>query len=321
MKRILLNIAMFVGSVSVGFAQFTFTTTSSSYSGNGQPGSGDGAFYSYQPGYGAGNYVDNTCTTPYNSTPSSPDQLGGFDPNVYDATTVTPARPGTIFYGGAIRNMYSGTPCTGYTPSFGWTFNNGRTVDLSLTANQQVQFTYYNNTGTNLDVVMNLYDKPSYIGKLSGHAYTFLADGTAHTITIDFSGDVLVGADMTNIAQVGFTYPFDVKSPDFGLSFADINLGSSVTSSTNEAALNITSSKLYPNPANETAKVELNLKSASSIKVTLADLMGKEVMTIAEGIYTEMNKEFSVANLNKGIYTVNYFVNGASAKSEMLMVK
>jgi hypothetical protein len=92
-------------------------------------------------------------------------------------------------------------------------------------------------------------------------------------------------------------------------------------SATNAAQANISSSKLYPNPVSDLARVELNLNSVSDVKVTLSDLMGKEVMTVAQGTMSSVNADINVANLNKGIYTVNYFINGAAAKSELLMVK
>jgi hypothetical protein len=94
-----------------------------------------------------------------------------------------------------------------------------------------------------------------------------------------------------------------------------------VISSNKNAASTLASSKVYPNPVSDVANVELNLKSASNVKVTLSDMMGKEVMTIAEGNVMELNKSFNVTSLNKGIYTVNYFVDGSAAKAEMLMVK
>ena len=88
-----------------------------------------------------------------------------------------------------------------------------------------------------------------------------------------------------------------------------------------ENTKNISSSKLYPNPTSDMAKIELSLQSASSVKVVLSDAMGKQVMTIAEGTFADLTKEFSIASLNKGIYTVNYYINGEAAKAELLMVK
>ncbi len=91
--------------------------------------------------------------------------------------------------------------------------------------------------------------------------------------------------------------------------------------STTAAKAAISSSKLYPNPATESASIEVSLKESSDVKVTLSDLMGREVAVIANERSLDVNKSFSTANLAKGMYTVNYFINGAPAKAELLMVK
>jgi len=65
----------------------------------------------------------------------------------------------------------------------------------------------------------------------------------------------------------------------------------------------------------------LNLKINSNVKVTLTDVMGREVAVIAEENTSTLNAEYNTSNLTKGLYTVNYFINGAPAKSELLMVK
>ncbi len=91
--------------------------------------------------------------------------------------------------------------------------------------------------------------------------------------------------------------------------------------SVSAAQATISSTKLYPNPVSDMVNVEMELKSSSTIKITLTDLMGKEVMTIANGTMSSLNESFSVANLHKGLYTVNYFINGSAAKAELLMVK
>ena len=49
--------------------------------------------------------------------------------------------------------------------------------------------------------------------------------------------------------------------------------------------------------------------------------MGKEVMTITEGTMSAVDASFDVSNLKKGVYAVNYSINGAAAKAELLMVK
>jgi hypothetical protein len=127
--------------------------------------------------------------------------------------------------------------------------------------------------------------------------------------------------DYTKIAKVVFfisggrEYTGTVIFDDFKLGGADYVL------STAAAKTAISSSKLYPNPTSESTSLELSLKEASDVKVTLSDLMGREVAVIANERGLDVNKSFSTANLAKGMYTVNYFINGAPAKAELLMVK
>lgn len=98
--------------------------------------------------------------------------------------------------------------------------------------------------------------------------------------------------------------------------------GTTPVTGINAAQANISSSKLYPNPVSDMANVELDLISSSDVKVTLSDLMGREVMVVASGNnISSLSQSFSVSSLNKGIYTVNYFINGSAAKSQLLMVK
>jgi hypothetical protein len=138
------------------------------------------------------------------------------------------------------------------------------------------------------------------------YTYTFDAAATFDFMTVKKIVITIVNADANS--RTGAFY------------IADLN-GGSLLSSTNDASSLVSSSKLFPNPVSDEANIELNLKSASDVKVTLCDMMGREVMTIAEGSMASLNKAFSVATLQKGVYTVNYSVNGAAAKSELLMVK
>lgn len=97
--------------------------------------------------------------------------------------------------------------------------------------------------------------------------------------------------------------------------------GPAIVSSVKPGRANIASSVIYPNPATENATVKLNLKSTSNVKVTLSDMMGREVAVVAEGSMNSMEKSFDVSEFTKGLYTVNYFINGAPAKAELLMVR
>ncbi len=83
----------------------------------------------------------------------------------------------------------------------------------------------------------------------------------------------------------------------------------------------IASSGLYPNPGFDEVTLSLSLKTTSEVRITLSDMMGKQVMTLAEGSVTELHKTFAVSNLQTGLYTVNYIINGSTAKAELLMVR
>jgi hypothetical protein len=323
MKKAIL-LTFFVLTAFLANAQMTLTPTSITFTGNTPPsGTQTGYFYSYQPNNNGGTfYLDNTCTTV--GTQSAGGDVGGFDPNVYDATPGRTA--GVIFYGGGIRQVYWGIPCSRNYPSFG--FHTGSatggyasavSVDLSNPANQKISFKYQSDLAITL--YLQLLDE-NYTEKLTNStaAINLLGDGLQHSISLDFSSAVALGADLTNVKQVSFTYPSDTKSGDFGISISNIKVGSAVTA-VSEASANIASAKLYPNPVSDQAKVELELRSVADVKVTLSDIMGKELMTVAQGTMSSLNTEINVTNLNKGIYTVNYFINGAAAKSELLMVK
>ncbi|WP_028982001.1 T9SS type A sorting domain-containing protein [Sporocytophaga myxococcoides] len=135
--------------------------------------------------------------------------------------------------------------------------------------------------------------------------------------TVDTEADF----DYTKVAKIVFLiaggqeYVGTVTFDDFKIG------GGAYVLSTTSAKGAISSSKLYPNPATESASIELSLKESSDVKVTLSDLMGREVAVIANENNVAVNKSFSTSNLAKGMYTVNYFINGSPAKAELLMVK
>ncbi len=151
------------------------------------------------------------------------------------------------------------------------------------------------------------------------------AYGSNHTapVAADFSLIKAISITVVNASVNASFQPYALAAATFTID--NLKIGDQTTlgvaASTNAAQANIASSKLYPNPVSEQANVELKLNSVSDVKVTLSDIMGKEVMTIAQGTMDNVNAPINVANLNKGVYTVNYYINGSAAKSELLMVK
>ncbi len=306
MKKTILSIAAMLMTSSMSMAQFVETSTSVSYTGHAVP-SGTPGFYSYQAYPSTTKYSEATCTTVFSGT------LGGFDPNVYDATAVTPARStGIIFYGGSIANVYAGTPCTANEPSFGF---NVTGVDLSAVGNQKIKFDYQSDVALSLELQLK---DVFYNGLLTAVPFNLVGDGALHTISIDFSSAV-GGADLSSVRQISLSYPSSTLSPNFGVSIGNIKLGSVITSINNSSA--VANANLYPNPSTGTTTISGTLTSVADVKITLVDMLGQEVKVIAEERTSTINTTFDVSSLKKGIYSVVTNIDGAPSKSQMLVVR
>ena len=271
-----------------GFAQFTIGATYLTFDGHAVPaGSSQGQFYNFQPNNGGTFYTENTCTTAGTQGDGSSFDLGGFDPDVYDATLANApntASDGIIFYGGGIRRVYFGSPCTAQDPSFGFHTGTasggiaaGSDIDLSSTANQKIKFTYQSDVSYNLELqLFHSPDGTNYTSKLSGATFSLIGDNAPHTLTIDFSPYIQPGADMSNIREVAFTYPSETKSSAFAISIADIELGSSVTGLFKNHSSLIGSSAIYPNPATNYVTFHIEMERTQQVKITLNDLLEKK---------------------------------------------
>ena len=80
---------------------------------------------------------------------------------------------------------------------------------------------------------------------------------------------------------------------------------------------------LSPNPATEAASIRLSLLSASLVRLTLHDALGREVRTIADGIYPAGQQEFSATldGLPSGIYFVRGNVGGQVVVRRLAVVR
>jgi len=80
---------------------------------------------------------------------------------------------------------------------------------------------------------------------------------------------------------------------------------------------------LYPNPSSSETTLRFNLQTTSAVKISLLDVLGKEVKIIANQTLAAGEQNFSVNSdeaLSKGIYFVNLNVNGA-IMSQKLVIK
>jgi hypothetical protein len=174
----------------------------------------------------------------------------------------------------------------------------------------QYQQLYLVNAGQTLSIVRDFADA------VTG------AYGSAHATptTADFQSAKAITITVTNQTVDGSFNPLAITDFQFTIDNFSIGDVTTITTGVNEAS-SIASSKLFPNPATSEANIALELKANSDVKVVVSDVLGKEMMTVAEGSFSSLNKSFSVETLNNGVYNVTYYVNGAVAKTELLMVK
>jgi PKD repeat protein len=159
-----------------------------------------------------------------------------------------------------------------------------------------VDFTSTTTGGTPLAYIWDFDDaSASGVGSTSSHTYTQEGDYDVSLTVIE----AVCGTSTDIIKTVS------VSEPSTGLA----------------GAAAIASSVIYPNPASDEVTLSLSLKASSQVRVTLSDMMGKEVMTLMEGSTSEVAKTFVVSGLQKGVYVVNYIINDRAAKAELLMVK
>jgi hypothetical protein len=93
-----------------------------------------------------------------------------------------------------------------------------------------------------------------------------------------------------------------------------------IVTANHSAVNNLKDTKLYPNPSVDEATVDFSLATVSTVKVTLTNLIGKQVDAL-EATTADFKGTFNTSNLTKGIYTVNYFINNELSKAELLLVK
>jgi len=84
----------------------------------------------------------------------------------------------------------------------------------------------------------------------------------------------------------------------------------------------VASSKLYPNPSNQgQANIEFNMAAANNVKITLSDLVGKQIAVLAEANTNSLSTSFNTSAYPKGMYTVNYFIGGKAAGSKLFVIE
>jgi len=138
---------------------------------------------------------------------------------------------------------------------------------------------------------------------------TYIANGGEKYLTIgNFKDDANTAIDSTSASLIESYFFID------DVSVIDCTVG------INEVNGNLSSGKLYPNPANTVVYYENELAADESGKIKLMDMLGKE---IKEYNLTKGSNFVSipVSDLAKGIYLVKIKIAGRSDKMIKLAVK
>ncbi|MBX9850199.1 MAG: T9SS type A sorting domain-containing protein [Cytophagaceae bacterium] len=129
------------------------------------------------------------------------------------------------------------------------------------------------------------------------------------------------GATVTNVDQLVILFSPNTTTP-YTIRFDDLMGPEMVPLAGVNASSKISASSVYPNPSNGLTHVRFNLTETSEVKVIVSDMMGREIAVVLDATRAgEVNEVFNVAGLTHGLYTINYYINGSPAKSELLMVK
>ena len=83
----------------------------------------------------------------------------------------------------------------------------------------------------------------------------------------------------------------------------------------------VTSNLVFPNPTSEIVTIVLALKQEADVAITISDVMGKEIMKIANGNMSEFRQTVNVSALSKGVYHIDYLIDGKKSPSKILMIQ
>ncbi len=121
--------------------------------------------------------------------------------------------------------------------------------------------------------------------------------------------------------EPNFRYMFKVtNNGGNNIYIDDININSVVSINEIEEVANI---NIYPNPFNESATIDFQLKSAANVSIVLIDMVGKEVETIlpTTSLTEHNNHSYMIQKnaLTNGVYFVKMNVNGKTSLKKIVI--
>jgi Secretion system C-terminal sorting domain len=262
----------------------------------------------------------------------------------YDCDNQAGAEFAWSFYGPACVGADNGGGGTDEAPTdelnIGWgQSSNGQmyliltltnALNLSSSANQKLKVTLRSLNGTTSAAMPVNYtlrmEDASNAALLT--PIPLAVTGTNQVFDLNLSGSIASGQNLSAVKKIIFHYDgcpsgtvYTAPGNPARLVLSNFSAGSLLVSNLLDANGIVSNANLFPNPSNGITQISAELPSSSDVKITLMDVYGQSVKTIAEGNYTAINESFDVSDIAKGIYFVHYTINGKVAKVQRLVVK
>jgi len=153
---------------------------------------------------------------------------------------------------------------------------------------------------------------------------TFSKIGDASTNFDPDGTNFMTAAIAAGLYKIEFAVNAAGATGSVDLSLKNIFFSTSSTLGTTAAAANIGSSVLFPNPAaSEAVFANLTLHTPANVQMIVTDMVGKQIASTNFGTVSSINgvEVFNTSGLAKGSYLVTYVLDGAPAKSQLVVVR
>lgn len=305
MKKTLLSTIAGIFAVSSSMAQFVYhpnatTPTGLSFSGSEMTTAGVASIMGIHP-----TNTDATCSTVANGS----------------VTATSGTNMVNVLYTDAMSgySTLNGSPCIKGNPSI---VINAETP-LNLSSSPTLSVTLTSNTAFLL--LVQLLD-PTFNSLLNTPApINVLGDGVPHTYTVNFGDNVVNGRTLESVQRITLQHENGLTTNpgplNASLGFQTMTAGTATITSVNKAFL-VSNSTIFPNPSKGNTTLEFSLIETADVKVVLTDMIGKELAVLAEGNFGTGKQayNFDANNFDKGLYLINYYVNGSPARGQKFVV-
>lgn len=194
--------------------------------------------------------------------------------------------------------------------------------------NNLVGFAFFFKNGTTYDNTYTYEDRrdsasvPAGTKWVNYFLYRFGAnEGSADLVSTFYNSSVIVPQENSYKEVLGWTgfvtglaYT-NAQYLDAGMKLSSSNI------SVKEVANSFSLGQAYPNPSSNVVNIAFDLKASNNVKVSILNLLGQEVINIADDKFAAGKNEVSVdvSNLNAGVYFYSMTVDGVSQAQKLII--